>query len=468
MVFRLLMLLALIGLLPWSSLAMRAATATPDLVLILADDMTDADWRSLPETRRLLPAVYPNFFLTQPLCCPSRATLLTGQYPHNHGTLRNNAGADAGWASFEDREGETLAVALQNGGYRTALIGKYLNHYPLTAGPRPGWDVWFATGDGGYTNYDIADEETVRHFGSAPKDYSTDVYRREAVRVIRQTPPDQPLFALVAPTAPHGPAKVADGYQGTCDGERVPRTPNLNAKSVGKPPYLQDLPSLSRAELDAFEQNRQCSLKSVDDLTVEIVKALEARDRPFCVVFMSDNGYLLGQHRFLGKNVPYEEATRVTMRAVGRGFATGVHKEITGNIDLAPTFAALGGVQLTTPDGFDLRSNERQTILLEAFGGETAEEGDSTTQRGPSAQADLPNPPQPPPWSAVRSNTAIYIETTQNGDVFREFYDLRHDPYQLDNVAGSDPRVSDYAAALSALRGCTGQACNRVEVRAGA
>ena len=97
---RLLASLALVVLLPCSSLATRAATTQPDLVLILTDDMTDADWRSLPKTAGLLPAVYPHFFLTQPLSCRSRATLLTGQYPHIHGTLRNNGRENAGWDSF--------------------------------------------------------------------------------------------------------------------------------------------------------------------------------------------------------------------------------------------------------------------------------------------------------------------------------------------------------------------------------
>ena len=458
---RLFVLLALVALLPWSPLAARAAPERPDLVLILADDLADADWRSLPETRRLLPAAYPNFFLTQPLCCPSRATLLTGQYPHNHGTLRNNRGPAAGWRSFEDNEGETLAVALQTGGYRTAWIGKYLNGYPASAGPRPGWDAWFATGDGGYSNYEVADGGRVRRFGSEPGDYSTDVYRREAVEFVRTTPRRQPLFAVVAPTAPHGPAKPAERHAGACEGERVPRAPNLNAAPAGKPAYLQQGGRLREGELDAFERDRQCALRSVDELAAAVLGALEARGRPFAVVFASDNGYLLGQHRYLGKGVPYEEAVRVTMRAAGPGFPAGVHAGVVGNVDLAPTFAALAGVGLADPDGFDLRREARPAILLESFGGDPAEPGD------PAAQAALPNPPMPPPWRAVRSGTAVYIETDQDGGPFREFYDLRADPHQLRNLAGSDPRVPAYAAALAALRDCRGPACNEVALPAG-
>jgi arylsulfatase A-like enzyme len=474
-------LLALVALLPWPPLATRAAPERPDLVLVLADDMADADWRSLPQTRRLLPAAYPDFFLTQPLCCPSRASILTGQYPHNHGTLTNNRGPAAGWPSFRDREGETLAVALQTGGYRTAWIGKYLNHYPASAGPPPGWDAWFATGNGGYSNYEVADGGRVRRFGSAPADYSTDVYRREALEFVRTTPRRQPLFAVVAPTAPHGPAKPAERHEGTCERERVPRTPNLNAVPVGKPAYLRGTGRLREGELDAFDQDRQCALKSVDDLTAAVVAALRARGRPFAVVFASDNGYLLGQHRYIGKGVPYEEAVRVGMRAVGPGFPAGTHRGLVGNVDLAPTFAALAGVALPDADGFDLRRNARPAILLESFGGNPAgvegpaRRGGASAQAappnppqdGPSAEAGLPNPPFPPPWRAVRTAAAVYVETEEDGGTFREFYDLRADPHQLRNRAGSDPRVPAYAAALAALRDCQGQACNEVALPAG-
>ena len=135
--------LAVLGLLGSAGPSADRAPARPDVVLVLADDLTEADWRSLPRTTALLPAVFPNYVNVDPQCCPSRATLLRGQYPHTHGTLGNH-GRHGGWRSFRDQEGQTVAVLLREAGYRTGLIGKYLNGYTADGGVPPGWDYWFA------------------------------------------------------------------------------------------------------------------------------------------------------------------------------------------------------------------------------------------------------------------------------------------------------------------------------------
>ena len=141
------MLLVVVGLLPAAAfvpaLSRQRAAGPPDIVLVLVDDLTEADWRSLPETTARLPAVFPNYVHTDPLCCPSRASILRGQYPHNHGTL-NNTGPSGGWESFRDQEDQTIAVVLQQAGYHTGLIGKYLNEYTGDAPTPPGWNYWFA------------------------------------------------------------------------------------------------------------------------------------------------------------------------------------------------------------------------------------------------------------------------------------------------------------------------------------
>ena len=459
------MLVLVLSLAPSALLQSSWAAGAPDLVLIAADDMAEGDWDVLPKTAQLLPAVYPNFFITDPLCCPSRATMLTGQYPHNHRTL-GNGGSHGGWRSFVDHEDNTLAVALHHKGYRTALIGKYLNGYDADAGSPPGWDYWFGKAGGGYFGYSVAVGSRVERFGNKAKDYTVDVINRKSVQFIKESPRNTPLFAYIMPNAPHSPFTVAPRFEGTCDSAQAPRTPNFNVQPDNKPPYMKRDRPRSEDDLDNLERHRLCALKSVDDLVEAVVKVLEARGRPFDLIFVSDNGYLMGNFRRVGKGVPYEEAVRVSMRALGHDFPAGKHADLIGNIDLAPTFAAIAGATLKQPDGFDIRREQRTAMLLENFGDTVRE----TAEEEPKAQGRLDMESSPADrlhanWRAIRTSSAIYIETNvPNDGIFQEFYDLRDDPYELQNIAGSDPRVDSYKAALADLKQCSGSDCNSVNV----
>ncbi|MDQ3693086.1 MAG: sulfatase [Chloroflexota bacterium] len=436
----------------------------PDILLILADDMTEADWRSLPRTQELLPTVFPNYINVLPLCCPSRASILRGQYPHSHGTLLNQNSPRGGWESFQKQEQETIAALLQDAGYHTGLIGKYFNGYPVDGGVPPGWDYWFAKR--GHKFYDwqavegTVEANEVRSYGSAESDYSTDVITGKATAFVAEAPGDQPLFALVAPAAPHTPATPARRHKHLC--ATLPLgsegKPSLNEEDVSDKPSSGQLERLAIAELTAFDRDRQCSLKAVDELVVAMITALELRDRPYTVIFATDNGFLLGEHRRVRKNAPYEESLRTSMRAVGPDFTPGEDERLIGNIDLAPTLAAIAGAP--PRDDWDGRSFlgrasprlVRELIGIESFGGP-----DENEQR---EKSDLLGADQLyPPFQGFRSKDGVVYVEYGGGEV--ELYDLQADPYQLENLA-IGKALSDfpaYHARVERLRTCHAQGC---------
>ena len=436
-------------------------------MLIVVDDMNNADWQILRKTKDLLQAVYPNFFLTDPSCCPSRASILTGRYPHNHGTL-HNGGDQGGWESFVDQERSAIGGVLRHSGYQTALLGKYLNRYDPEAGRSPGWDLWFAKAGGGYFGYQVAIDNRVKTYGEREQDYSVDVIKRKTVDFIADSPNTAPLFAYVAPNANHNPFTPAPRFVGDCQGMKVPRPENFDAEPTEKPPYLSRsaLSKEAIAKLNELERARLCTLKSVDDLVTAVIAALERRGRPYNVIFVSDNGYLMGNHRRVGKGVPYEEAVRVTMRATGPDFVAGMHDDLVANIDLAPTLAALGGASMSNRDGFDFLHNKRTVLLLENFGAGASSFAEEEPRASARIDVETAQAGGRPTWRVVRTADAVYIETeVDGGEPFQELYELSDDVAQLDNLADTgDPRIATYEAALRKLEDCSGGACNTVEI----
>jgi N-acetylglucosamine-6-sulfatase len=183
-------------------------TSPPNIVLILTDDQRADTLQYMPNVQRLLVDKgirFTNGYVVNPLCCPSRASILTGAYSHTTGVYTNDPHMHGGFPAF--RDGSTIATWLQAAGYRTSLFGKYLNGYGVTTYVPPGWDQWFATfGDGAYYDYAaVADGDAMR-FGHDPADYGTTVLRDRAVSFIRSTEASQPLFMYFAPHAPHEPA----------------------------------------------------------------------------------------------------------------------------------------------------------------------------------------------------------------------------------------------------------------------
>jgi len=367
-------LLALLALVLPALAAVRGDAASlpdrPNVVLILTDDL---DARSLEVARDQFPAIaalreqgtaFSNFIVTMPLCCPSRASILRGQYAHNHGVL-NSGGESTGFAAFHglDRERSTVATWLHDAGYRTALLGKYMNGYPgRTAAATyvpPGWDEW-----GGYRmdprgevlryfDYELNENGSVVAYGSRPEDYLTDVLAaKSAAFIARSAEARQPFFLYLAPAAPHGPATPAPRYEDAFPDPAVPRLPSLGEADVSdKPAWVRDQVEIGPDEvalIDAFHGRRLRSLLAVDDLVGTVTDALRAAGtlEETYVVVTSDNGYHLGEHRIgFGKRTPYEEAIRVPLLVRGPGVPAGrTVEELALNLDLAPTFAELAGV----------------------------------------------------------------------------------------------------------------------------
>ncbi|MBA2415907.1 MAG: sulfatase, partial [Geodermatophilaceae bacterium] len=322
----------------------------------------------MSKVRRLLGqdgTSFSNFVVSTPGCSPSRASILRGQPPHTHG-LWTGKGPEGGYSAFARTglERSTVATWLQDRGYRTALVGKYLNEYgvkPETAKVPPGWDEWCAAPEIKYFDYDLIENDRVVHRGNKPEDYLTDVLSRKAITFLETAArSDKPFFLYLAPRAPHGPATPAPRYARAFGNAKVPRTDAFNEADVDdKPSYVHQSPRLRRKQirtLDALHRDRLRTLQSVDKMVEDVLTTLRRTGTldNTDVFFTSDNGFLLGQHRRADKGLPYEEAIRVPLLVRGPGVPSRVEPSVTSNIDRAPTLADLAGA--ATPDFVDGRS----------------------------------------------------------------------------------------------------------------
>src|SRR5215208_108690 len=434
----------------------------PNFVFILTDDMRKDDLRYMPKTRALLGAQGMQFekaFVSLPVCCPSRATIMRGQYAHNTGVWSNgyNGNPNGGWQGYVNHgnEQDNVATRLHDAGYRTGLFGKYLNLYSGTTVP-PGWDDWFAKlTEHEVFNYYVNDNGTKKFFGNNAGDYSTDVLSTETQSFIdASVATGKPFFAYVAPEPPHEPAIPAPRHEHAFDGVKVPRQPSFNESNVNdKPPLIQSLPLLSPtqiAEIDAHHERRVESLQAVDDLVEAVVNKLQsngALDNTY-IVFTSDNGWHEGEHRIMsGKGRPYEESIRVPLIVRGPGVLAGTTaNELTLNTDFLPTFTDFAGVM--TPEYVDGRSL-RPVLERSATSWRTA-----FLLGIPSANSDNA-------LSGIRTSAGRkYIEY---GSGFKELYDLRADPYELNNSYDANSSPVDLASRLQALKGCSGAECRSAE-----
>jgi N-acetylglucosamine-6-sulfatase len=418
--------------------ASTPGSVRPNIVLILTDDQRwDSLW-AMPNVRRLLGdhgVQFTNSFVVNPLCCPSRASILTGRYSHGTGVY-TNLPAHGGFQAFDPTT--TIATVLQTNGYRTALIGKYLNGYRQLDVP-PGWDRWAAfnapTGGVSYFDYTMSEDGVERRYGAAPNQYSTDVLAGQAVSFIRET--HRPFFLYFSTSAPHPPAVPAprDAHARLPAVESIP--PSYNEPDTSdKPAWVRALPPFDSARIDSVDRRRDSQLRSllaVDDAVKRIVDTLRSAGvlRRTLIVFMSDNGLMYGEHRLDGKQVPYEESIRVplVLRYDPLTGEAGKDARMALNIDLAPTFADAAGVRMPGADGRSLLSLIRNPsapgrgwFLIEH------ERMDS----GPPLEGI-------PTYCAVRSQRWKYVYY-DGGD--EELYDLAKDPFELLNVAG-DPSAPE-------------------------
>jgi N-acetylglucosamine-6-sulfatase len=431
----------------------------PNFIFILTDDMRKDDLKYMPKTRILLGTEGMQFekaFVSLPVCCPSRATIMRGQYAHNTGVWGNgyNGNPNGGWQGYVNHgnEQDNVATRLHDAGYRTGLFGKYLNLYSGTTVP-PGWDDWFAKlTEHQVFNYYVNDNGTRKFFGNSASDYSTDVLSRETQSFIdTSVATSKPFFAYLAPEPPHEPAIPAPRHEHAFDGVTAPRLLSFNESDVSdKPPEIQSLPLLSQtqvAQIDAHHERRVESLQAVDDLVEAVVNKLKSNgvlDNTY-VIFTSDNGWHQGEHRIMsGKGRPYEQSIRVPLIVRGPGVQAGTTTNaLTVNTDFFPTFTDFAGV--TTPEYVDGRS--LRPVL----------EGSATSWRS----AFLLEIPSANSLSGIRTSAGRkYIEY---GSGFKELYDLKTDPYELNNSYNANSSPADLASLLQALNGCSGAECRSAE-----
>ncbi len=412
-----------------SSSGGRATAQKPNIVLILSDDQRwDTQW-AMPNVRSMIVrkgVEFTDAYVVNPLCCPSRTTILTGLYSHSTGVYTNEA-PHGGFTAFHDRV--TIATRLDARGYTTAMIGKYLNEYRPAAlqGYRPpGWDRWvaFAEDNGKYVDYDLTIDGRIRHYDEAVADYSTDVLGDYADSFIRHA--RGPLFLYFAPTAPHDPATPAARDRDTFQNLAPYRGRAFNEADVSDKPRWAQRPPLTPqgiSNINWFRRSQYRSLLSVDRAVARIVHALAdtGRLRNTLLVYMSDNGFMWGEHRLTNKQAPYEESIRVPMaiRYDRAGIAPHRDAHLALNLDLAPTFAAAAGTTMPNAAGRNLLPLMRDQAHT-AWRSEFLVEHAMSSQKVPI-----------PSYVALHTDHSVYVLYSTGA---QEYYDLANDPFQLQNL----------------------------------
>jgi arylsulfatase A-like enzyme len=434
--------------------AQAQSAPRPNILVFVTDDQPRGTLEAMPATRRLFARggrSYPNAYVTTPLCCPSRASILTGRYAHNHGVLTQQP------QTFDVRT--TIARYLRQAGYLNAMTGKYLNRWgqrPVyTPVSPPYFDLWATTRPnlGGYYNTVFNVNGRMRTI----RGYSTGYIGRETVRFLRsfEKQDARPWFMYTAVVAPHAPNIAAARYERARVSTWRGDPSVFEADRSDKPPYVQAT-SGTLAQGRKVRKHQFRTLMSVDDMIANVFAELKRRgeDRKTLAFFLSDNGLTWAQHGIVNKTVPYLPSIRVPFMARWPARIPGgsVDSRLVANIDLAPTIAQVAGLGAADPpmDGRSLFSGQwdRDHLLVEYFEGDTG---------------------IAPTWASITSLADQYVEYyDEDGNVtFREFYDLLQDPWQLVNTLGDfDPTNDPSPSTLNALatrldddRDCVGAAC---------
>jgi arylsulfatase A-like enzyme len=420
-----------VGLAAEPAPAPRAPDPRPNVLIVLTDDQTldtlPSDPPAMPWFQSQLedPTAhwlwFPNAVVSTPLCCPSRATILTGQYD-----LRTHVRTNEQGPLLDDTN--TLPVWLHDAGYHTGLVGKYLNFYPWGREPfiPPGWDRWFAKENAdestAYYDYDVVDQGLSRHYGQAPGTYATDVLGEQAVRFVHDAPTTQPWFLYFAPNAPHLPWVPADRYAGAFASVDPSMPPLATLNDVtGKPAYVAALPPKTEADRLAYiddDRNERAMLLSVDDWFQALFDEIDARGQldNTVIIFLTDNGYTFGLHRLDGKRFPYTPSIGVPFAIRSPWSDAATVPTLASNLDMAGTVAALGDATPMRPqDGIDLspiifgeEAALHRAVFLDWGGDEVA-----------------------PPWQGVATSDYTYV---RNADGFEELY-AAADRLQVHNLA---------------------------------
>ncbi|MFN2527057.1 MAG: sulfatase [Actinomycetota bacterium] len=424
---------AAIVLLGSAPMAPADASLPLNFILIVTDDQSLGSEQSMTYLDGRSDWVrFENAFVHFAKCCPSRATILTGLYSHNNGIETNRGGADFG------EEQTHLGIWLRDAGYRTALIGKYLNDYPFELGAShvpSGWDQWYALADSRrYYNYELFENGTAVSYGSRSSDYITDVLARKAIAFIRSSD-EQPFFLYFAPNAPHDPHIPADRHLDDLRTSSFAQPPNFNEEDLSdKPAWIQALEFRSKRAMAETRRREREQLLAVDDAVRGLFESLESEGllERTVVIYTSDNGFAYGEHRWLGKKCGYEECLAVPFYVRAPGVPGGLRTQLVSNTDFAPTILELAGLALRETDGMSLvpalagpPERWRDAILIRSMG------------RANGLRLDF--------WG-LRTDRYKYMELV-TGE--KELYDLQTDPYELVNLV-TDSRYDEIEAELAA------------------
>lgn len=437
----------------------------PNIVFILTDDLAWNLVQYMPHVLKMQKEglTFANYFVTDSLCCPSRSSIFTGRYPHDTGVFRNT-GNDGGYLVFRSRghENATFANALSTAGYRTAMLGKYLNGYlPLKHGVPPGWTSWSVAG-AAYRElvYNLNQNGKVVHYGDKATDYLTDVLSGLAVSFIKQSA-GAPFVIEIATFAPHVPYTPAPRDADAFPGLRAPRTPAFDAApDANAPKWLVKHRALSdtdMANIDRDFRKRAQSVLAIDAMIGELQAAVVAigAEQNTYFIFNSDNGYHMGEHRLMpGKMTAYDTDIHVPLIITGPGVPSGVTlDEIVENVDLYPTFSEIAGA--TAAANVDGRS------LVPLLHGQKVADWRTVAlveHHGPVKDATDPDMPalrsgNPTTYESIRSATNLYVEYA---DGEKEFHDLVADPNELRNTfsALSSEEKAALHATLEAVKNC--------------
>jgi N-acetylglucosamine-6-sulfatase len=450
--------------------AATAQAAKPNIIVVMVDDMPAHMLAQMPLTRSAIGSVGVRFgqaFTEFSLCCPSRVTFLLGKYAHNH-HVESNIAPSGGFSKFKPLESQTIAVRLQGAGYRTALVGKYVNQYPSsndTLYVPPGWTHWaalFRGADQQMTNSPFNRNGQRLNLSG----YQTDALAAEARNFIAASvSANKPFFLLLTPSAPHMPATPAPRHATLFASATAPRTPAFNESNVSdKPAFLRfaSLTPAQIAEADAAYRQQIRSLQAVDEAVRSIRDQLNSLGKlgNTYIFFTSDNGFHNGEHRMPisiggGKQFAYEVDLRIPLLVRGPGVVGNRvnNSHMVVNVDLAPTIMEIAGLS-SAAAAMDGRS------LLPLMRGQTP----SIWRKSfPLVKYVDPNQTQFPRYMGIRSTRYTWAEWANGG---RELYDHVADPHNLNNLASAS-NLAGVRTTLSAialrLSTCAGNTCRNTE-----
>lgn len=449
------------------SILSAASAQQRNIVLIYMDDRDDFVSKGyMPKLESMVGGqgvTFKNSFVTTPVCGPSRASLHTGLYAHNHGVWGNDIGG--GWAAFKPLLENSLGVWMQQAGYTTGFYGKLMNAFTAPNGYQvPGWDRYSIYYGAGYRyfDYQLYEQGVLNQYGSADEDYLTDVLANKTITFIKGAATNHlPFFVIFAPLTPHAPATPAPRHVGYHDTTPFPRSIVFNEPTISdKPLPIRDLPLLTQEQQDSVVtgfRRRLDALMAVDEAGEKIINTLSSLGvlANTDIIVTSDNGLAFGSHRWLFKMLQYDVTIRVPLMWRGPGIAVGqTRDQFVSNLDVTATILSRAGVR--PPYELDGK----------AFAAVMQQNGTNVVWRNGVFVENYLNDPRFPEqgyyYAGVRTPSLLFNEVRGPSYVEREAYNMDLDPFQSVNTIYAIPsdERAEWAALVQRLKSCRGANCN--------